>query len=360
VAEEDESENEFFVSDISSKDLPSSVYADIEFETGDTVKFKIDTGAQVNVIPTAVFHKLSRHTPVMPCKEKLVSYTGEALKVIGVTNLKARYKNNTFFGPFYVVDTPSQPVIGLQASLKLQLIEIIMSVEPALITKEEILSEHSETFTGLGSLDGEIKIHIKEDAVPVVHAPRRVPHALKERLKHDLENMEKSHVITKVTEPTEWVNSLVIVEKNNGKLRICLDPKDLNEAIKRPHYPLPTLEDALSKLSGAKYFSKLDAQSGYWQLKLSEDSSYLTTFNTPFGRYRFNRLPFGIVSAQDEFQRKMDEVFEGLPHVTPLIDDIIVSGCSIEDHNKNVKAALQRANEKGLKLNADKLEVGQT
>ena len=99
--------------------------------------------------------------------------------------------------------------------------------------------------------------------------------------------MEETGIIATVTEPTDWVNSLVVVENPNGKLRICLDPKDLNAAIKRPHYPMPTLEDALSKMTGAKFFSKLDARSEYWQLKLSPESSYLTTFNTPYGRYRF-------------------------------------------------------------------------
>ena len=94
---------------------------------------------------------------------------------------------------------------------------------------------------------------------------------------------------------------------------------------------MPTLEDALLKMTGAKFFSKLDARSGYWQLNLSPESSYLTTFNTPFGRYRFLRVPFGIISGQDEFQRKMNETFEGLPGVTPLVDDIIVTGRTREE-----------------------------
>ena len=155
--------------------------------------------------------------------------------------------------------------------------------------------------------------------------------------------MEETGVIEKVTIPTDWVNSLVVVEKPNGKLRICLDPRDLNAAIKRPHYPMPTLEDASSKLTGACFFSKLDAKSGYWQMKLTEQSSYLTTFNTPFGQYRFHRLPFGVISAHDDFQRKMDEIFGDIAGVTPLIDDIIISGTTREDHDANLKATLQRA-----------------
>jgi len=83
--------------------------------------------------------------------------------------------------------------------------------------------------------------------------------------------------------------------------------------------------------------SELDAKSSYWQLKLTEQSLYLTTFNTPFGRYQFCRLRFGVISAQDDFQQKMDEIFEGIPVVTPLMDNIIVSGTAWEDHDANLK-----------------------
>lgn len=93
--------------------------------------------------------------------------------------------------------------------------------------------------------------------------------------------MEHQGIIAKVTKPTDWVNALVVVEKpHTGELRICLNPRDLNKAIKWPHYPLPTLDDAISKLSGAKYLSVLKARSGYWAIKLAKESSKLTMFNT--------------------------------------------------------------------------------
>ena len=92
-------------------------------------------------------------------------------------------------------------------------------------------------------------------------------------------------------------------------------------------------------------------------MKLNEESSYLTTFNTPFGRCRFCRLPFGIVSSQDEFQRKMDEIFEDLPGTTPLVDDVIVHGKTQEEHDQNLRAALDRAASKHLTLSPEKLTV---
>ena len=135
--------------------------------------------------------------------------------------------------------------------------------------------------------------------------------------------MEKLQVITKVDTTTYWVNSMVVVEKPSGALRICLDPRDLNKVIHRPHYPLKTPSDILPELSGARYFTKLDARSGYWTIKLDNDSSYLTTFNTPYGRYRFLRLPSGLKSAQDEFQRKIDYYYAGLRGVVAIVDDVL-------------------------------------
>ena len=95
-----------------------------------------------------------------------------------------------------------------------------------------------------------------------------------------------------------------------SKIRICIDPRDLNEAIKREHYPMKTIEEVVAEIPGAKVFSTLDAKSGFWQIKLNEASSKLCTFNSPFGRYRFTRLPFGIKSAPEVFQKSMSTIFE--------------------------------------------------
>ncbi|KAK2721184.1 hypothetical protein QYM36_003454 [Artemia franciscana] len=125
-------------------------------------------------------------------------------------------------------------------------------------------------------------------------------------------------------------------------------------AIKRPHHPMPTFDEAVLKHSGAKYFTKLDARHGYWSLELDEESSELTTFNTPYGRYKFKRMPFGLISAQDEFQRRMEEAFEGIRGFSVIVDDIIISGRTDEEHDSNVCSALIRAREKCVKLNLQK------
>ena len=140
-------------------------------------------------------------------------------------------------------------------------------------------------------------------------------------------------MIVKIEEPTQWVNPIVIVEKPNGKLRICLDPRDLNTAVMREHYQLPTVEEITCRLSEAKYFTVLDASSGFWQLKLDEASTRLCTFNTPFGRYRFLRLPFGINSAPEVFHRTVRQLFEGIEGVETYIDDLLVWGETKELHD---------------------------
>ena len=153
------------------------------------------------------------------------------------------------------------------------------------------------------------------------------------------------------------MNSLVCGTKANGTLRLCLDPKDLNHAIKRPHHCTPTLEDVLPKQNGAKYFSIVDARSGYWNIRLDHASSLYTTSNSPHGRYRFLRLPCGLICAQDILQKKVDETFGDLPGVTGIADNIVIYGCDFADHDTNLKAVMERARETGLRFNADKCKI---
>ena len=123
------------------------------------------------------------------------------------------------------------------------------------------------------------------------------------------------------------------MKKPNGELRVCLDPKDLNENIKREHYQITKREEITSEMAGARYFSKLDASHGFWQLKLDSESSKYCTSNTPFGRYSFLRLPFGIKSAPEIFHRAMESIIEGLEGTRVYIDDLIVWGSTLAQHN---------------------------
>ena len=191
-------------------------------------------------------------------------------------------------------------------------------------------------------LNGEHHTNLDLSVPAVVNPPRRIPFLLKDKVKIELDRMLRLGIICKVEEPTEWVNWIVIVEKQNGSIHICLDPKDLNQVIKREHSPLQTADEIVSDMAAAQYFSKLDASSGYWKIKLDEPISKLLTFQTSFGRFKFNHLAFGIKSASEVFQRKIGEIIEGLEGCKNNQDDIIIWGRSNVEHEKRVKAVLDR------------------
>ena len=181
--------------------------------------------------------------------------------------------------------------------------------------------------------------------------------------------MVKDDIIPNVDQPTDWVSSMLAVRKptseSNEKadIRICLDPKDLNCAIKREHFPMPTIEEVATRLNGAKIFSVFDASNRFWQVELDQPSSLLTTFSTPFGRYCWKRMPFGINSAPEVWQRKMQEHIVGLYEVEVIADDFVVVrfGSTPEewhaDHGRNVWAFLERCREKNLKLKKEKAQL---
>ena len=106
---------------------------------------------------------------------------------------------------------------------------------------------------------------------------------------------------------------MVAARKKDGSNQICIDQRDLNKALGRPHDPMRTVEDVASRMPNATMFSTLDAGSGFWQIRFDYESSLLTTLITPFGRYRFLRMPFDITSASEVFQRSIEELFAGYP-----------------------------------------------
>ena len=194
------------------------------------------------------------------------------------------------------------------------------------ITLEYVKQHFSTVFEGEVCFEDELHLEVDESVAPVKMPVRRVPVGLKGKLKDELKKMEKAGIISRVNSPTDWVSSLVIVKKPSGKLRICIDPKTLNKALKRSHYPLPVIEDLLPELSDAKVFSKCDVKNAFWHVKLDEASSYLTTFETPFGRYKWNKMPFGISPASEYFQYYLEKNLEGLAGIKPIADDILIYG----------------------------------
>ena len=164
-------------------------------------------------------------------------------------------------------------------------------------------------------------------------------------------------VIKPVTEPTDWVSNVAYSQKSNGRWRVCLNPKDLKRAVKRSHHHTLTLDEITHQFKGSSVFSKLDARHGYWSVVLDGESSYLTTFNSPFGRFRFTCLPFGLCVSQDIFQQKMYFITEKCPGTVGIADDIAVHGTTEEEHDSNLHNLMLVAQEHGLDFNLEKCMV---
>ena len=189
--------------------------------------------------------------------------------------------------------------------------------------------------------------------------PRWVAVPLMDAAKQELNRMEQLGVIAPVQEPTPWCSGMVVVPKPNGQVRICVDLTQLNKSVCRERYLLPAVEQILSQLAGATVFSKLDANSGFWQIPLAPESTLLTTFITPFGRYCFHRLPFGITSAPEYFQHQMTQILKDLDGVVCLMDDVLIFGKTQEEHDHRLLNVLQTMQSAGMTLNKTKCQFSQ-
>ena len=195
------------------------------------------------------------------------------------------------------------------------------------LTKQQILLHYSGCFEGIGIFPGEpYKFHLKPEHKPARHAPRKVPIHLEETFKQEIKSLMELGIPEEVTKHTDWVNSCVDVEKNSSnyhalnhfikrKLRICLDPRDLNEALERELYHTCSVDEITAKLKGMTVFTIVDSKKGYWMVVLHPDSRKLTCLALPFDRFQWTRLPMGTVVAQDIFQSTLGTIFIGMEGV---------------------------------------------
>ena len=322
-----------------------------------TVSMKLDTGAQCNVLPLHIYNQISDR-PLKPSKSRLVSYSGHRLNTVGKVTLLVSTKNKYVPIEFEIVKDKSTPLFGLKACLELNLISRLFSLNCENTSSEEILENYRDVFEGLGCLPTEYRIRLEKDAKPIINPPRKILYALRNKVKNELDLLEKMRVIQKVTEPTEWVNSLVVVEKPNKDVRLCLDPRELNKSILREHFPMKTVEEVAAKVKNAKIYSVLDASNGYWQIKITRDSQTYTTFNSPFGRYKYLRLPFGIKSSSEVFQRAVSQILENIEGCEVIADDILIWGKDKKEHNERLCAVLDRIKQANMKLNKSKCKIG--
>ena len=274
------------------------------------------------------------------------------------------------------VHQPTSQVCKLGESLALRKVKHPLngrtSVSRLPLTKQDILSQYSGCFEGMGRFPGDLyKFHLKPDYKPARHAPRKVPVHLETAFKEEIDSLVKQGIREEVEEHTDWVNSYVIVEKDTGnhhspnhtvkkELRICLDPRDLNEALERELYHTRSVDEITAKLQGMTVFTTVDFKKGYWMVILHPDSRRLTCMALPFGRFQWTHLPMGTVVAQDIFQSKLDAIFIGMEGVTGIADDMIIAGKDEMEHNRNFLAFMEKCMENNLTLNSEKIQFKQS
>lgn len=327
---------------------------------GKPLRLIIDSGAMCNVLTTKMLSKLNIEIPMSKSKVLLRGFHSGPVQAHGCIMLECEYKGIWKNLEFQIVDDKRElALLGKQDCESFDLIRRVNMVDDS--PNENLLNKYKDVFCeNIGCVPGEVNIKLNPDVEPVICPPRPIPAAIRDQVKKELDHLEKCEIIKKVTEPTRWVNPMVCVRKPNGRVRLCIDPHRLNQAILREHYPLCSIDDVTTRLNGSKYFSVLDANMGYYQLKLNDKSSYYTTFNTPFGRYRHLRMAMGISSAPEIFQRVMTDLFGDLEGVEIVMDDMLVHGKTLEEHNNRLEAVLKRARENDLKLNPKKSKIAQS
>ena len=335
-----------------------------------TIKFQIDTGATCNLI-------LKKELPkdaVIDYKSKktLHFYNGANSFSLGTCKLRLTLPNGKeHWQSFQVVTDGPTSLLGAQSVQEMDLISINReSVSLADVhqlkdnqnragtTREELFKQYPSVFDReVGCLSGHLHLDIDKTVCPKHMPMRRIPTALREPLRDELKRLEALGVIEHVDGPTDWTSALVVVHKTNGALRICIDPHDLNPALKRNKHPVPTVDELLPDMTRAKVFTKCDVRSGFWHVQLDEESANLTTFSTPFGRYKWRRMPFGITPASEIFQKKLEQALEGLDGVRNIHDDIVIWGEgetwkeATENHDRRLHKLLERCEERGIALN---------
>lgn len=199
----------------------------------------------------------------------------------------------------------------------------------------------------------ELHIRILPGTEPISLRPYQLNRTKREILKQEIDKMLENDIIEECESP--WAAPVVMVNKPDGSTRICIDYQQLNRVTISDKYPMPRIDDLLHGSTQTKFMSTIDLQAGYWQIAVAEEDRDKTAFITPFGLFRFKRMPFGLKNAPAVFQRLIDKFKTGL-NVTILayLDDLLILSDSFESHLKDLKIVFDRLKHFKLRANRKK------
>ena len=347
------------------------------------IQFKIDTGADVTVIPDEDLRKLGfSWSDIRKTKKKLYGPGKQRLRCLGYIIVNFTWGDITDRQIIYVCRGIKRALLGKPAIRRFNIVqlnipdsyscadvsEIVNEADhhkENIITPEySLLKDYPQLYNKLGKINvGEdVNIKIKEGTVPhQTYSPRHIPIPQMGKVVNELKKMVELGVIRKIDKPTDWCHPIVIVNKPNGDIRLCIDLTKLNAGVERELYHLESVEETLAKLGDeCVHMTKVDANSGYWQVPLDEESQELTTFITPIGRFCCTRGPYGLSSMQEIFGKKMDVVIEGLVEVAKSTDDFLVYGKTKEILRQRTRKLFDRFVKYGVTINLKKCLFEQT
>uniref|UniRef100_A0A1Y1NHV7 RNA-directed DNA polymerase n=3 Tax=Photinus pyralis TaxID=7054 RepID=A0A1Y1NHV7_PHOPY len=358
---EDDEEN-YFCGSIIQANVDSVAWMEtVNIENKMDVMFKLDPGADVNIIPVPIYKKLKKMSPsirLQGCTARLESWNGFKTNVEGIVSLKIQIGKNSSYERFYVAgQEQSIPILSRDTCVKFKLVKRHHVNEAKVhMLKDDFVSEYKDLFEGIGKINKPYTIKLKEGSIPTSKPPHRVPIKIQPQLEAELQKLVRLDIISKVDNPTAWVNRLVVVEKPTGDIRICLDPRELNEAIVKDYYGIPTLGELSCKIKDANLFCVLDLKDSFWHIPLDDCSSNYCTFSTMYGMYKFKRLPFGLNIASEVFQKYLTEIFGDISGVFIYIDDILIFGQSKTDVCATLNTVFERASKFNIKFNLNKFK----
>lgn len=299
------------------------------------MKMVIDSGATGNIMGTPLWNYLKKNHVMCvsskSTKQFFVYGSQEPLKVASMFTATVKY-NETIIPnvEFVVIEGTGQALLGRDTAIQLGVLKIVRNVSDISGKKtESVFDKYLACFKGVGKLKSfQIEIPIDRDVQSVIQPMRRVPYSLRDKLATKLDELLELDIIERVDEPSSWVSPVVCVPKRNDEIRLCVDMRQANNAVKRVRHPIPTIDDILYEMNSSKLFSKLDVTWAYHQIELKPESREITTFVTHKGLFRYKRLMFGTICAPELNQNVMQQVLQGCEGVHNIMDNIIVHASS--------------------------------
>ena len=343
-----------------------------------------DSGADISAAGEHVLPRLNEYRDnLLPSEFTPRAANGQRMHAIGKLSVRFQLAGNEHEEDVYIFPHLSGVIVSWRVAKALKILPPhyplpppkAAPVEPSvrsttathpLPNMDDLKQEYPTVFDGrIRTMEGEeFHISLTADAKPFcVNTPRSVPFAYRDKLQAELDLLQTQSIITPVTEATEWCAPIVVTpKKNSDKIRMCVDLSHLNRFVVRERYQSLTPAQAVADIaaSDAKYFTVIDALKGYHQCPLDQHSQPLTTFITPFGRFKYLRAPYGISSISEHYNRRMTEAFKGLSGFRHVVDDFVIYDDNITDHIAHVKQFLQCCADQHIALNAEKCRFFQT